>query len=207
MRILDRVFARWYDPLLATSEKAGLAAMRTELLAPLDGTVIEVGAGTGLNLAHLPPAVERLLAFEPEPLMARRLRARAAADPRVEVVEAPGRALPLADDAADHAIVTLVLCTVADLEATVRELARVVRPGGTVALLEHVAADHAGWRRAQRVVEPAWKVGARGCRLTRHPVDQLEAHGFDTSGLRAWRLPAFPPIVSPALAGHLVRRP
>ena len=205
MGVLDRVFARVYDRALATSEARGLAEARRDLLASLDGTVVEVGAGTGLNLPHVPDGVERWIATEPEPAMAAQLRRRAADDPRIEVVEAPGQALPLADGAADHAVVTLVLCTVPDVAATARELARVVRPGGTLALIEHVAAD-GGWHTAQRVVEPVWKVAARGCHLTREPLDLLEAEGFDTSGVRPWTVPAAPPIASPALRGHAVRR-
>lgn len=205
MSVLDRVFARVYDRALAPSEASGLADARRDLLAHLDGTVVEVGAGTGLNLAHAPDAVERWVATEPEAAMADRLRGRAADDPRVEVVEAPGRALPLPDGAADHAVATLVLCTVDDVAATARELARVVRPGGTLAVLEHVAAE-GGWHTAQRVVEPAWKVVARGCHLTRDPRDLLEAAGFDTSGIRPWTVPAAPPISSPAILGHAVRR-
>ena len=205
MSLLDRIFARVYDRALAPAEDAGLAAKRAEVLAPLGGTVVEVGAGTGLNLAHLPPTVRRLLATEPEPLMADQLRARAARDERVEVLEAAGQALPLADGEADHAIATLVLCTVPDLDATVAELARVVRPGGTLALIEHVAADHTGWHRVQRVLEPAWRVAARGCHLTRNPLEALQDHGFDTSDVVPWRVPGAPPVSSPALAGHATR--
>lgn len=205
MQVLDRLFASLYDRVLAPAEAHGLAAMREHVLAPLDGTVVEVGAGTGLNLDHVPDAVGRWIATEPDRFMAARLRRRAT-DDRVEVVEAPAQALPLAAGAADHAVVTLVLCTVEDPAAAARELARVVRPGGTVALIEHVASDHDGWHRAQRVVEPVWRVAARGCHLTRDPVDVLEASGFDTSGLRDWTVPDAPPIASPARVGHLVRR-
>ena len=205
MQVLDRLFARLYDRVLAPTEAHGLAAMREQLLAPMDGTVVEVGAGTGLNLAHVPDTVERWIATEPDRFMATRLRRRAT-DERVEVLEAPAQALPLADGAADHAVVTLVLCTVEDPSAAARELARVVRPGGTVALIEHVASGHVGWHRAQRVVEPVWRLAARGCHLTRDPVGVLEVAGFDTSGLQDWTVPDAPPIASPARAGHLVRR-
>lgn len=206
MQVLDRLFASLYDRMLAPTEAHGLAAMREELLAPLDGTVVEIGAGTGSNLAHVPDAVDRWVATEPDRFMAARLRRRAT-DERIEVIEAPAQALPLADGAADHAVVTLVLCTVDDPVAAARELARVVRPGGTVSLIEHVASDHDGRHRAQRVVEPVWKVVARGCHLTRDPVEVLEASGFDTSQLRDWQVPDAPPIASPARVGRLVRRP
>lgn len=208
MSVLDELFARLYDRALAPTEHAGLADMRAQLLAPLTGTVVEIGAGTGLNLAHYPPAVERIVACEPERLMADRLRERAASggESRVEVVEAPGEALPLDDASADHAVSTLVLCTVDDVDRTVAELARVVRPGGTLAVIEHVASQHTGWHRVQRLIEPAWKVVARGCRLTRDPLEALARHGFDTAGIAPWQVPSAPPVVSPALVGRLVRR-
>lgn len=205
MSVLDHLFARVYDRVLAPSEKRGLTDIRHDLLAALSGTVVEVGAGTGLNLAHYPPAVTRIVACEPVPAMAARLRERAAADPRVEVIEAPAEALPLPDAGADHAVVTLVLCTVGNLEAAATELARVVRPGGTVALFEHVAADGGGLATAQRVIEPAWKVLARGCHLTRHPAEELASAGFDVSGLVPGEMPGAAPLVRTAVRGHLVR--
>ncbi len=206
MAVLDRLFARFYDRVLEPSEVRGLADKRRELLAPLAGTVVEVGAGTGLNLAHYPAAVERIVACEPQPEMAAQLRTRAAQQARAEVVEAPGEALPLPDGGADHAVATLVLCTVDDLDRTAAELARVVRPGGTLALIEHVAADSRPTATLQRVVEPVWKVVARGCHLTRNPTASLEAAGFDTSGLQGWIVPRSVGIAERALVGHVVRR-
>ena len=204
--LLDRMFARAYDRVMQVAEDDGLADQRARLLGDLAGTVVEVGAGTGLNLAHYPAAVDRVVACEPTPEMAEQLRARAAADPRVEVVDAPAEALPLPDDAADHAVATLVLCTVDDLARSTAELARVVRPGGRLALVEHVVADGRGAALLQRVVEPAWRVAARGCHLTRHPAASLERAGFDTSGLSAWRVPASAAVAAPAVVGTAVRR-
>lgn len=205
MAVLDRIFARFYDRVLEPSEVRGLADMRHDLLASLAGTVVEVGAGTGLNLSHYPAGVHRIVACEPQGDMADRLRARAAREPRAEVVEAPGEALPLPDGGADHAVATLVLCTVDDLDRTAAELARVVRPGGTLALIEHVAAEGGAMATVQRVLEPVWKVAARGCHLTRHPTDALEAAGFDTSGLVGWTVPGSAAIVERALVGHALR--
>lgn len=206
MAVLDRLFARFYDTLVEPMEVRGLADARRALLAPLSGTVCEVGAGTGLNLPHYPDAVERVVACEPSPGMAEHLRRRAADDPRVEVVEAPGEALPLADASVDHAVATLVLCTVEDLDRTIGELARVVRPAGTLALIEHVAAEPGWIATTQRIVEPAWKVGARGCHLTRDPLPLLERHGFDTAGIEPWTVPGSIAIADRARRGHAVRR-
>lgn len=206
MAVLDRLFARFYDRVLEPSEVRGLADMRHELLTPLSGTVVEIGAGTGLNLPHYPAEVERVVACEPHREMADRLRARAAREPRAEVIEAPGEALPLPDGGADHAVATLVLCTVDDLDRTATELARVVRPGGTLALIEHIGDTGGAKGTAQQVIEPVWKVAARGCHLTRNPTASLEAAGFDTSELREWRIPGSVGLIERALVGHAVRR-
>ena len=70
-----------------------------------------------------------------------------------------------------------------------------------------MVSDREGWQRVQRAIEPVWKVGARGCHLTRDPVDVLEAAGFDTSGLREWQVPDAPTLIARARVGRLVRRP
>jgi SAM-dependent methyltransferase len=206
MAVLDRIFAAVYDRALAPTEAAGLAAMREQVLAGLSGTVVEIGAGTGLNLPHYPPRVHRIIASEPEPFMADHLRDRARGDERVEVTRAPGRALPLEDASVDHAVSTLVLCTVDDLDSTVAELARVVRPGGSLALIEHVASDHRAVHVTQRVIQPVWSVFARGCQLTRDPVDALERHGFDTSALKTWQLPDAPHVIRRTRVGRAILR-
>lgn len=209
MPVLDRIFAAAYDRLLAPSEVRGLAGMRADLLATLSGTVVEVGAGTGLNLPHYRAAVERLVLTEPSRPMARQLEDRRARETPgvadVDVVEAPAEALPLGDASVDHAVATLVLCTVGDLDRTVAELARVVRPGGTLALIEHVGdTEPTRKARVQRFVEPAWKVVARGCHLTRDPRHGLAAAGFDVGGLAETRIPGSASLAERALVGHAV---
>ena len=97
MPVLDRAFAAMYDPVMHPLEEGRLGRQRTSLLEGIAGHVLDLGAGTGVNLAHLPGNVERVTATEPEPAMAARLRTRAAAAPmQVEVIEAPGEALPVA---------------------------------------------------------------------------------------------------------------
>lgn len=190
MGLLDRAFAAAYDPVLRAAEQAGLAAKRRELLEPLAGHVVELGAGTGANLAHLGPGVERATLLEPTREMAARLRQRVATTPHrttdVEVIEAPAEALPLGDGEADAVVSTLVLCSVDDLSRSLAEARRVLRPDGVLVLLEHVGGTGA-MRHAQRTVEPVWRVVARGCHLTRDTVAAVAAAGFDTSQVRPWR--------------------
>lgn len=208
MDLLDRLFAAGYDPVLARAERAGLRALRRELLAPLSGHVVELGAGTGANLPHHPATVTHLTLYEPVPAMLTRLRraadAHAVDGRRTEVVAAPAEALPLADRSVDAVVSTLVLCTVDDLERTLAEIARVLRPDGQLALLEHVHGDGT-LARVQRGLDPAWQVVARGCHLTRDPRAALAADGWDVRDVRDVGLP-MPGPVRPGQVGW-ARRP
>src|SRR2546423_14051923 len=100
-----RIFAAMYDRAMAGTEKAGLGERRHQLLASATGRVIEIGAGTGVNLAHYPDAVTELVLTEPEEPMARRLEAKANRSGRaVTVVRAPAESLPFPDDSFDTAV-------------------------------------------------------------------------------------------------------
>ena len=114
-----RIFAAAYNAIFAGLEKAGLADKRRELLSQASGATLELGAGTGHNLEHYPEAVTRLVLTEPDPHMAKRLRAQVGESGRggVEVVEAGAESLPFGDDEFDTAIATLVFCTIPDPEA------------------------------------------------------------------------------------------
>ncbi|MEX2549108.1 MAG: class I SAM-dependent methyltransferase [Nitriliruptoraceae bacterium] len=206
MSVLDRAFATLYDPVMHPLEEGRLGRQRAALLAGVSGHVLDLGAGTGASLPHMPRDVERVTAIEPEPAMAARLRARAAAAPMaVEVIEAPGEALPLADHAVDAVLATLVLCTVADPERTIAEIHRVLRPDGRLLVLEHVAApDRSTRRRLQGAIAPAWRVVARGCYLTRDTRALLENGGFDVTAVTDWELARGGPA-APAITG--VARP
>lgn len=199
--LLDRVFAAVYDRVLRPAEEHGLAEIRQRVLGGLSGTVLEIGAGTGLNLGRYPDEVDTLIATEPSPEMAAHLRARAGDFHHdLRILDAVAEALPLPDDAVDHAVSTLVLCTVRDLDQACRELARVIRPGGTLRLVEHIGPAEGLLGGVQRTIEPAWKVVARGCHLTRDPRTALVAAGFDVSDLHEGTLPA-PKLARRALTG------
>ena len=132
---VGRVFALAYDPFLAAAERRGLARERARLLGTLRGRVLEIGAGTGLNVPHYPPDAD-VVYTEPDPHMAARLRRRG-----VEVVEAGAESLPFEDASFDFVVSTLVLCTVPDVPATLAEVRRVLKPGGQLVFIEHVRAE------------------------------------------------------------------
>jgi SAM-dependent methyltransferase len=204
-RAYDRAFAAVYDRVLAGPERAGLGQARAELLRGASGAVLEIGAGTGANLAHLPTSgISSLVLIEPAAPMRARLERRVAAMRTGSGVDArvlPGsaEALPVPDASIDTLVSTLVLCSVDDIDVAVAELRRTIRPDGRLLLLEHVA-GHGRTRRLQGLIDPAWRVVARGCRLVRDTRAALERGGFDTSEVGAWRMPGGG-VTGPALLG------
>src|SRR5947208_368977 len=142
MSLWGRIFAAGYDTLQASTERDFMGAIRAELLSETRGRVLEIGAGTGVNLQHYPRSIDELVCTEPEEPMARRLRRKAEGSGlNVRVVEAPAESLPLDDDSFDTAVATLVLCTVSDPARALREIDRVLRPGGRLIFIEHVRAQ------------------------------------------------------------------
>ena len=142
MTLRTRFFAMTYDRQIARSEKAGLRAFREGLLADAQGDVLEIGGGTGANLPCYGPAVESLTITEPQLPMLRRLERRVREQGRaIKVLRAPAEDLPFDDNAFDVAVSTLVLCGVDDQPRALRELRRVLRPGGRLLFIEHVRSE------------------------------------------------------------------
>lgn len=198
-----RVFSALYDRGLKASEEAGLARMRAELLAGARGRVVELGAGTGANLAHYPQGIEELVLVEPDPHMTKRLRERLAASGReARIVEAPAEHLPLEAAGFDTAVVTLVLCTVPDPVAAIAELARVLKPGGRLLFIEHVRAEDPGLARWQDRLEGPWRFLADGCHCNRDTVAMLAASSFELGEVERDRTPKALPIVEPLVRGY-----
>ena len=142
--------------------------------------MIEVGAGNGLNFAHYPPEVGEVVAVEPEPFLRERARERAAAAPvSIRVTDGTAEALPLADDAADAVVVSLVLCSVPDQAAALAEALRVLRPGGELRFYEHVVSRRPAKAAVQRLLtRTVWSHIAAGCRLDRDTGAAIAAAGF-----------------------------
>jgi ubiquinone/menaquinone biosynthesis C-methylase UbiE len=202
----SRFSAAIYDRVLALGERAGMRERRRRLVGSLTGDVLEIGAGTGLNLPHY-PADARLVLTEPEPEMAARIRKRAASDGReVEVVEAPAEALPFPDSSFDAVVVTFVLCTVPAPEAALAEIKRVLRPGGALHFAEHVRADSRPLAAAQDRLRRPWAAVAEGCQCNRRTLKMLAEAEFALRELRreTWR--RMPPLVHPLAYGIAVPR-
>jgi SAM-dependent methyltransferase len=202
--VWERVGAAVYDPVLARGEQRGMSARRGTLLAQARGRVLEIGAGTGLNVGHYPPTADELLLSEPVPAMADRLRDRASGDARVRVIEAPAERLPLETASVDTVVSTLVLCTVGDPRSALAEVVRVLRPGGRLLFLEHV---HAGrstrLRRWQDRLAGAWAVAAMGCRCDRDLLSAIrEQLTIETVSFEHWT--GMPPLVHPLVVGSAV---
>jgi ubiquinone/menaquinone biosynthesis C-methylase UbiE len=197
MSVIGRLFAAMYDRSLRSTEEAGLREHRRALLARARGRVLEIGAGTGLNLDHYGPGVDELVLTEPEEPMARRLRARASGR---EVVIAPAEDLPFGDASFDTVVCTLVLCTVADQARAIGEIRRVLRPEGQLLLLEHVRSEDPRLARWQDRVLPVWRVVGHGCHPNRDTAAALRSAGFALE-TGPWQLPKAPPIVRPVIEG------
>jgi len=197
-----RFFAAIWDRMIATSERAGLADMRAETVSHASGRTLELGAGTGNNVAYYTGDVSELVLTEPDPHMAKRLRKRLADDPpvppAVEVVETSAESLPFEDASFDCVVSTLVLCSVEDPEAVARELRRVLKPGGRLLYLEHVRdPDEGGLARWQDRLERPWGWLGAGCHPNRPTERTLTDAGFATETT----LDSFPkgiPLVRPA---------
>jgi ubiquinone/menaquinone biosynthesis C-methylase UbiE len=163
--------------------------------------VLEIGAGTGLNVQHYPQGLSELILAEPDPSMSRRLQRRA--EGRATVVAAPADELPVADASVDTVVSTFVLCTVENPAAALREIRRVLRPDGQLLLIEHVRSDVHWQAWLQRKLREPWSRFARGCRCDQATSDLLRASGFRTE-LRPARWRAMPPIVAPVVIGSAV---
>jgi ubiquinone/menaquinone biosynthesis C-methylase UbiE len=202
MSLSGRLFAATYDLQMRKVERAGLRARRMDLLAGAHGDVLEIGAGTGANLALYPAPVQTLTVIEPERPMVRRLERAAAAQSRsVTVLCAPAEDLPFNDGAFDVAVSTLVLCTVADQPRALRELRRVLRPGGQLLFLEHVRSSDARTARKQERMNGMTRVIAHGCNCNRPTLETIQAAGFDVARVERGEIAKLPSFMRPSVAG------
>ena len=201
MSLRSRFFALTYDRSLARIEKAGLRALREGLLADVAGRVLEIGGGTGANLPHYGSTVDSLVLTEPETPMLRRLERRVREYSRpLTVLRAPAEDLPFDDGSFDVAVSTLVLCGVSDQPRALRELRRVLRPGGRLIFIEHVRADEPRLARFQDRMNGLNRFMV-GCECNRATLDTIRAAGFEVETLEHTTLNKAPRFARPLIAG------
>lgn len=161
-------------------DNAEFQRWREQLTAGLSGTVVEIGFGSGLNMAAYPAEVELVYAIEPA-MTARHLAEERIAESHVHVehIGLEGESIPLDDDTCDGALSTFTLCTIPDVEAALAEVRRVLRPSGRFHFLEHGLSPDPSVATWQRRIEPVQKRVADGCHLTRDAAELVRAAGFE----------------------------
>ena len=195
-RLYAWLISRWaagIDHLIVDRKRA--------LLEPLRGTVVEIGPGTGANLAHYSPDV-CWIGIEPNSHMDDYLYEESGRLRReIEVRGGSAEAIPLPDESADAVVATMVLCSVGNQEDALLEILRVLKPGGSFVFIEHVAADK-GSRllHIQNVLNPGWRLFADGCNINRRTGDAIRQTGFSDVHIERFQMPQG--FASPHIAGY-----
>lgn len=208
-KVRNPLFARVYARA-AEREGNEQVDQRRETLAGLRGRVVELGAGSGRNFGFYPAGVLEVLAVEPEPyLRAIAIEAAARAAVTVSIVDAVAGSLPFEDASFDAAVACLVLCSVPSQGDALRELVRVLRPGGELRFLEHVHAEHQPLRMLLTCADRSgvWPRLAGGCHPARDTLGAIEGAGFSVDRVRHLHFsPGRPVPAIPHILG-VARRP
>lgn len=173
-------------------------AMRNKRLGPYwervisaaEGRVLEIGIGSGLNLARYPPAVRELLALEPDPNLISMARHRPSERTRpVTFLEASAERIPLEDESIDTVVSTWTMCTIPDIHRALKEMRRVLKPSGRLLFVEHGLAQEPGVRKWQNRLDPLWIHVSGGCHLNRSIEDLVTGAGFEINHLQTGYIP------------------
>ena len=181
----DQVLPRFVDVTLGKL----MDETRERVTAGLAGDVLEIGFGSGRNVPHLPSSVNRLLAVEPA-AVGRKLASRRIAEAPipVEFVGTDGQELPLPDASVNHVLVTWTLCTIPDVDRALREIHRVLQPGGTLHFVEHGRSPRPGVAQWQDRLTPLWGVLFGGCHLNRSIDALIEGAGLELDAIRTYNM-------------------
>lgn len=202
MNLRERLRPKLYDFCSRGVEREFGAAKRVQLLAGAQGRVLELGVGTGLNLAHYPASVTELVITDTsEGMLGRAVERARASGHDVEAAIASADALPFPDTSFDTVVATLVLCSVPNQATALAEIRRVLKPGGRFLFIEHVRADDPGRARWQDRLEGFWQVVGDGCHPNRATLAGIERAGFAIEDLEQGEVPKVPPIVRPYILG------
>ncbi len=206
MSLYGHVFARIDDPFLALGERSGMREFAVRHWPGRTGERLEIGAGTGLNLSLYPPALGALLAEPDAPMVAQLHRRTSAAGHQIEVVQAPAEQLPFADGSFDTVVSTLVLCTVGDLSASLRQIGRVLTPGGQLLFVEHVRAARPVWRAGRTASTSPGDASPTAATAIGTPLLRCATTALRSRRLEQHRWRGMPRIVQPLVVGRATGR-
>ena len=200
MPLSKRLFAAWYD-LLNSGVEGRVVPYRKRTAGYAWGDVLEIGGGTGANLRYYPDDA-KLTFIEPDAHMIRRLSRHVRSQDRdAAIVQQIGESLPFSDASFDSVVTTLVLCMVSDPDEVVREVRRVLRPGGAFLFYEHVVSPRSRGRWWQDRLNPLWKFATTGCNLNRDLNASIEGAGFSDIEVEAFDLSVRLPVTIPNIVG------
>jgi ubiquinone/menaquinone biosynthesis C-methylase UbiE len=193
------LYRRYLAPRLISlaCSQARISELRQSIIPRASGVVLEIGIGPGFNLAHYDPrTVIKVIGVDPEQGFLDLGKERVKASPvPVEIIKAGGEKIPLNDAAADTAVLTYTLCSVEDPLAALREIRRVLKPGGRLLFLEHGRSDDASVAKWQDRLNPFWNVFSCGCQINRDTSLLLRSAGFKVDDVDHFYLPGAPKIL------------
>ena len=202
------LMALFYDRAIAKTEEACLRQWRQELLRQLHGDVLELGAGTGANVGFYPDEVSRLVLSEPDRHMRRQLSSKleSLGLSRASVAGGSAERIEAADESFDWVVSSLVCCSVNNLQASLAEVRRVLKPGGGFVFMEHVAATAGTSRRKwQNRLNPLWKTLMGNCHLNRETEQAIVDAGLEIAQIERESMRKAPPIVRPTIRGIAIK--
>ena len=187
------IFPRLLELVLASERLEGY---RRQLLAQVQGAVLEIGFGTGLNLACYPAEIEKITVVDPNPGMGSLARRRIAASPiAVDWQVADAQELPFPNQSFDSVVSTWTLCSIPDVDKALREIRRVLRPGGKLFFLEHGLSPDPQVQRWQKRLNPIQRAIGDGCNLDRDMARLIREAGFRFEQLEQFYIPDQPKFV------------
>ncbi|MGC8118943.1 class I SAM-dependent methyltransferase [Marinobacter sp. VGCF2001] len=195
----DRILPHIIDKACSTGQ---VMKLRSQLVPQATGRVLEVGMGSGINLQfYNPREVDKVYGLEPSEGMRRKALPNLQKSPiHVEWLDLPGEQIPLDDNSVDTVLLTFTLCTIPDWREALRQMKRVLRPGGNLLFLEHGESPQHGIRKWQHRITPGWRKIAGGCHLNRHIADLIREAGFEIQELDNLYMPN-----APRIAGYIYK--